>query len=117
LAGRRVYEKTLGSGRCGRRSEKHRAGHGGGTNAGGDEVEATSAREADSTIVELVRKARAAMNIFEYYEQQRVDEVVAWAILRENTEELARLAVEDTGLGNYKYKANKSRRKSLGTLR
>jgi sulfoacetaldehyde dehydrogenase len=57
------------------------------------------------------------MNIFEYYEQQRVDEVVAWAILRENTEELARLAVEDTGLGNYKYKANKSRRKSLGTLR
>ncbi|CAA9459306.1 MAG: hypothetical protein AVDCRST_MAG28-2994 [uncultured Rubrobacteraceae bacterium] len=32
-------------------------------------------------------------------------------------EELARLAVENTGLGNYKYKANKSRRKSLGTLR
>ena len=57
------------------------------------------------------------MNIFDYYEQQRVDEVVAWAILRENTEELARLAVEDTGLGTYKYKANKSRRKSLGTLR
>ena len=56
-----------------------------GTNAAGDEIEATSAREADSTIVELVRKARAAINILEYYEQQRVDEVVAWAILRENT--------------------------------
>ena len=94
-----------------------------GTNAAGDEIEATSAREADadSTIAELVSRARAAMGIFEHYDQGRVDEVVqavAWAIIkRENAEELARLAVEDTGLGKYEDKVNKNRRKSLGTLR
>jgi sulfoacetaldehyde dehydrogenase len=93
-----------------------------GTNAAGDEIEATNAREADadSTIAELVSRARAAMGIFEHYGQGRVDEVVqavAWAIIkRENAEELARLAVEDTGLGKYEDKVNKNRRKSLGTL-
>jgi sulfoacetaldehyde dehydrogenase len=94
-----------------------------GTNAAGDEIEATSAREADadSTIAELVYKARAAMDVFINYDQEQVDEVVqaaAWAIIKqENAEELARLAVEDTGLGNYEDKVNKNRRKSLGTLR
>jgi len=64
-----------------------------GTNAAGDEIEATSAREADadSTIAELVSRARAAMGIFEHYDQERVDEVVqavAWAIIkREKAEE------------------------------
>ncbi|MDP8971814.1 MAG: aldehyde dehydrogenase family protein [Actinomycetota bacterium] len=86
-------------------------------------MEATNAREADadSTIAELVSRARAAMDIFEHYDQEQVDEVVqavAWAIIkRENAEELARLAVEDTGLGKYEDKVNKNRRKSLGTLR
>jgi sulfoacetaldehyde dehydrogenase len=94
-----------------------------GTNAAGDEIEATSAKEADadSTIAELVSRARAAMGVFEHYDQERVNEVVqavAWAIIkRENAEELARLAVEDTGLGKYEDKVNKNRRKSLGTLR
>ena len=94
-----------------------------GTNAAGDEIEATNATEADtdSTIAELVSRARAAMGIFEHYDQEQVDEVVqavAWAIIkRENAEELARLAVEDTGLGKYEDKVDKNRRKSLGTLR
>jgi sulfoacetaldehyde dehydrogenase len=94
-----------------------------GTNAAGDEIEATNASEADadSTIAELVSRARAAMEIFEHYDQEQVDEVVqavAWAIIkRENAEELARLAVEDTGLGKYEDKVDKNRRKSLGTLR
>jgi sulfoacetaldehyde dehydrogenase len=93
-----------------------------GTNAAGDEIEATNAREADadSTIAELVSRARAAMGIFEHYDQERVNEVVqavAWAIIkRENAEELARLAVQDTGLGKYEDKVDKNRRKSLGTL-
>ncbi len=93
-----------------------------GTNAAGDEIEATNAREADadSTIAELVSRARAAIGIFEHYDQEQVDEVVqavAWAIIkRENAEELARLAVEDTGLGKYEDKVDKNRRKSLGTL-
>ncbi len=94
-----------------------------GTNAAGDEIEATNASEADadSTIAELVSRARAAMGIFEHYDQEQVDEVIqaiAWAIIkRENAEELARLAVEDTGLGKYEDKVDKNRRKSLGTLR
>ncbi len=94
-----------------------------GTNAAGDEIEAASAREADAdnTIAELVSRARAAMEVFKDYDQERVDEVVravAWAIIkRENAEELARLAVEYTGLGKYEDKVNKNRRKSLGTLR
>jgi sulfoacetaldehyde dehydrogenase len=94
-----------------------------GTNAAGDEIEATNAREADadSTIAELVSRARVAMGIFKHYDQERVNEVVqavAWAIIkRENAEELARLAVQDTGLGKYEDKVNKNRRKSLGTLR
>ncbi len=94
-----------------------------GTNTAGDEIEATNAIEADadSTIAELVSRARAAMDIFEHYDQEQVDEVVqavAWAIIkRENAEELARLAVQDTGLGKYEDKVDKNRRKSLGTLR
>ena len=94
-----------------------------GTNAAGDEIEATNASEADAdrTIAELVSRARAAMEIFEHYDQEQVDEVVqavAWAIIkRENAEELARLAVEDTGLGKYEDKVDKNQRKSLGTLR
>src|SRR5919202_1238985 len=102
-----------------------------GTNAGGDEVEVTSSgdagkaatKEADaqSIIADLVEKARAAMDVFIDYNQEQVNEVVqavAWAIIKqENAEELARLAVEDTGLGNYEDKVNKNQRKSLGTLR
>jgi hypothetical protein len=58
-----------------------------GTNAAGDEIEATNATEADtdSTIAELVSRARAAMGIFEHYDQEQVDEVVqavAWAIIK-----------------------------------
>jgi sulfoacetaldehyde dehydrogenase len=102
-----------------------------GTNAGGDEIGAAgtkdtdgiATKEADATtiIAELVDKARAAMDVFLNYDQDQVNEVVqavAWAIIKqENAEELARLAVEDTGLGNYEDKVNKNQRKSLGTLR
>lgn len=100
-----------------------------GTNAGGDEIGVVGAKsansvttdEAASNIAELIGKARTAMNIFITYDQKQVNEVVqavAWAIVKqENAEELARVAVEDTGLGNYKDKVNKNQRKSLGTLR
>ncbi len=98
-----------------------------GTNAGGDEMEA--AREVAATeeagaadvIAGLIARARAAMEEFVGYDQGRVNEVVqavAWAIIKqENAEELARLAVEDTGLGSYEDKVKKNQRKSLGTLR
>ena len=97
-----------------------------GTNTGGDEIEAAdgfATKEADATsiVAELVDKAREAMNVYMGYDQEQVNEVVqavAWAIIKqENAEELARLAVEDTGLGRYEDKVNKNQRKSLGTLR
>jgi sulfoacetaldehyde dehydrogenase len=97
-----------------------------GTNTGGDEIEAAdeSATEeavATSIVAELVDKAREAMSVFISYDQEQVNEVVqavAWAIIKqENAEELARLAIEDTGLGKYEDKVNKNQRKTLGTLR
>jgi sulfoacetaldehyde dehydrogenase len=69
----------------------------------------------------LVARARAAMELVSGYDQDRVNEVVqavAWAIIeRERAEELARVAVEDTGLGNVGDKVDKNQRKTLGTLR
>lgn len=102
-----------------------------GTNAGGDELEAASVKdpgavavkEADaaSVIADLVGKARSAMDVYIDYDQDQVNEVVqaaAWAIIKqENAEELARRAVEDTGLGNFEDKVRKNQRKNLGTLR
>ncbi len=99
-----------------------------GTNAGGDELEAksvgkaaTKEAEVPEVIAGLIEKARAAMQVFIGYDQERVNEVVqavAWAIIKqEHAEELARLAVEDTGLGKFEDKVTKNQRKNLGTLR
>jgi len=72
-------------------------------------------------VSELVQKAREAMKVYINYTQEQVDEVVkavAWAIMKpERAEELARVAVRDTGLGKFEDKVNKNRRKTLGTLR
>ena len=67
----------------------------------------------------VIFRARAAMRSVSGYDQERVNEVVqavAWAIM-ERAEELARVAVEDTGLGNVEDKVEKNQRKTLGTLR
>ena len=69
----------------------------------------------------LISRARAAMESVSAFDQERVNEVVqavAWAIIeRERAEELARIAVEDTGLGKFEDKVDKNQRKTLGTLR
>jgi sulfoacetaldehyde dehydrogenase len=74
-----------------------------------------------AVVAGLVSRARAAMESVSGYDQERVNEVVqaaAWAIIeRERAEELARVAVEDTGLGNVEDKVDKNQRKTLGTLR
>src|ERR687893_1899597 len=94
-----------------------------GTNAGGDETRAAEANGSGATgiVAGLVSRAQAAMDEVAGYDQNRVNEVVravAWAIIKqENAEELARLAVEDTGLGRFEDKVSKNKRKSLGTLR
>jgi len=61
------------------------------------------------------------MSLFLESDQARVDEVVtaiAWSIYQtENATQLARQAVENTGLGNVPDKIAKNQRKTFGTLR
>jgi len=72
-------------------------------------------------IADLMDRARAAMAVFAHADQARVDEAVtalAWAIYEPSRcQELAELAVEDTGLGNVHSKITKNSRKTFGTLR
>ena len=69
----------------------------------------------------LIRRARAAMDAFGDSTQARVDEAVtalAWSLYKPgNAEALARMAVEDTGIGNAPDKVTKNQRKAFGTLR
>ena len=69
----------------------------------------------------LVAKARAAMAAFAGADQARVDEAVtalAWSIYEPSrAQELAELAVEDTGLGTVESKIIKNQRKTFGCLR
>jgi sulfoacetaldehyde dehydrogenase len=69
----------------------------------------------------LIHRARAAMETFASADQARVDEAVvalAWSLYRrDHAEELAALAVADTGLGNVPDKITKKQRKTFGTLR
>ncbi len=77
--------------------------------------------QASQIVADLVSRARIAQAQYEKYNQQQVDEVViatAWALINpENNERLARLAVEETGLGNVADKITKNHRKTLGLLR
>ena len=79
-------------------------------------------KNSPSNIVEsLVKKAKEAQNIFEKYNQKKVDEVVtavAWALCKPSTNKLiSNLAVNSTGLGDVEDKILKNRRKTLGLLR
>ena len=75
----------------------------------------------ETSVAELVTRARAAQSIAESFDQARVDELVSaagWAILEPHrNRELAELAVADTGIGNIDDKIAKNHRKTLGLLR
>ena len=79
--------------------------------------------ERDPTAIaeSLIRRARAAMDAFADSNQARVDEAVtaiAWSLYKpEHAEALAKMAVEDTGIGNAPDKVVKNQRKTFGTLR
>ena len=74
-----------------------------------------------SSVQQLIEKARKAQQVYETYDQQRVDEVVtavAWALTEPGRNlELSRMAVEKTGLGRVEDKVLKNERKTLGLLR
>ena len=78
-------------------------------------------RDPAAVVETLVRRGRAAMDAFADADQERVDEAVtalAWALYKpEHAEALARMAVEDTGIGNAPDKVIKNQRKTFGTLR
>jgi sulfoacetaldehyde dehydrogenase len=75
----------------------------------------------EAMVADLVARARAAQQVADGYDQDRIDELVTaagWAILEPaRNRELAELAVADTGIGNVDDKIRKNHRKTLGLLR
>ncbi|MDR2295708.1 MAG: succinate-semialdehyde dehydrogenase, partial [Clostridiales Family XIII bacterium] len=69
--------------------------------------------DAKAHVSELISKARAAQKIFEEYPQERVDEAVRaiGKAVYDNAELLARMAVDETGMGNYEDKVMKNKGK------
>jgi sulfoacetaldehyde dehydrogenase len=78
--------------------------------------------ESDVTteIAELVRRARLAQAAIASWTQEQVDDLVtavAWAVVRKDAaEELARLAVDEGGYGNYPDKVTKITKRVSGVL-
>jgi sulfoacetaldehyde dehydrogenase len=72
-------------------------------------------------IDELIGRARAAQKAIEFWPQEKVDEMVlavGWENYKtENAQEIARLAVVETGMGLYEHKVLKHQNKTLGVLR
>lgn len=70
---------------------------------------------------EMMERARAAQKVIEFWDQEKVDEMVLAAgwegYKKETAEEVARLAVDETGLGVYENKVSKQQKKTLGVLR
>ena len=69
----------------------------------------------------IIERGRVAQKIYEGYTQDQVNlvvEAVAWSILEpKRNQELAELAVQDTGLGDVADKFKKNFRKTLGLVR
>lgn len=70
---------------------------------------------------ELVRRAKEAQRVVEFWPQEKVDEMVAavgWQVYQlPHAEACARSAIEETGMGVYEHKLSKHQKKTLGTLR
>ncbi|MFA5612363.1 MAG: aldehyde dehydrogenase family protein [Anaerolineaceae bacterium] len=70
--------------------------------------------EVISFINDLIIKSRQALKEFEKYNQKETDEIVKTIgrVIFDNAEELARLAIEETGMGVYKDKVEKNKGKA-----
>ena len=73
-----------------------------------------SAASLDPEIAELVAKARRAQAVFELFSQEQVDGVVRdiGKYVYDNAELLSRMAVDETGIGNYEDKVLKKKGKA-----
>ncbi len=74
----------------------------------------------EDNVQEMYKRARKAFEEFEFWPQERVDEMVqavGWEWQKEETRKgLAKLAVDESGIGVYEDKLNKIKTKTLGTL-
>ena len=70
--------------------------------------------QTDNEVQELIAKARAAQAIYEAFSQEQVDAIVRdmAKYVYDNAETLARMAVEETGIGNYEDKVLKKKGKA-----
>src|SRR5215469_6909915 len=68
----------------------------------------------DSQIQKLISRARAAQAVFELFSQEQVDAIVKGIgkYVYDNAEELARMAVDETGIGVYEDKIIKNKGKA-----
>ncbi|HEX7657927.1 MAG TPA: aldehyde dehydrogenase family protein [Pseudonocardiaceae bacterium] len=77
-------------------------------------------RDVTDEVAAIVARARAAQQAIEHYSQEQTDELctaVAWAVARpERAEQLAKLAVDEGGFGNYADKVAKINKRVLGVL-
>ena len=82
---------------------------------------ARAAASTDDDVAVLFERARRAMQEFADADQARVDEAVtaaAWALYKpEHAQDLAKRAVQSTGLGRVDSKIIKNQRKTFGALR
>ena len=70
-------------------------------------------------IDELISKAKAAQSTIEYWPQEKVDDlaaIIGWETYK-LADKIAKLAVEETGMGVYEHKKAKHEVKTLGVLR
>ncbi len=74
----------------------------------------------ETEITSLLNNARLAQAQIEHYSQQQIDELVTavcWAVVQpEHARQLAKLAVDEGGFGNYDDKFTKIRNRCMGTL-
>ncbi len=75
----------------------------------------------EQSIDALIERARKAQQEIEFWPQEKVDLMVAavgWETYKpEAAQKIARLAVDETGMGLYEHKLLKHQKKTLGTLR
>lgn len=66
-------------------------------------------------VSDIINKGRKAQQAFEAYNQEQVDQVVraVGKAVYDNGEELARMAVDETGMGNYEDKVMKNKGKAM----
>ena len=68
-------------------------------------------------LIERARQAQRAIDDYSQVDADRLTTAVAWSVVRQDrAEELARMAVDEGGFGNYADKVTKIRNRIMGTL-